>query len=245
MVKWNSYADAIYPMSRVVLTGDMIQVSEDGTVATTLNIPSTVYLEGNKEHCVVVGSNATDFTLWASRLGEVDVTSLALPESQQVPILASSWFYVQVSKWSNLDTNQYEDLKFRLNRANFIEEGTVSFFNPDLSVGNRQVATLEDSLEINSRRIIVGLGTTARNWGELIVAGNTVIQDGSNASGNYVMGLDTATGTMSVTNAGVGLTPSTGFFQYNNVPLTKLTGRGENATANIHKQWCSSCCYNF
>ena len=114
-------------------------------------------------------------------------------------------------------------------------DGTVSFFNPDLTPGNKQVATLKkDSLEMNSRRIIVGLGTTARNWGELIVPGNTVIQDGSNASGNYVMGLGIATGTMSVTNAGLGLTPSTGFFQYNNVPLTKLTGRGENATANIH-----------
>lgn len=87
---------------------------------------------------------------------------------------------------------------------------------------------------MNSRRIIVGLGTTARSWGDDIVAGNTVIQDNSNASGNFVMGLGIATGTMAVTNAGLGLTPSSGFFQYNNVPLTKLTGRGENATANIH-----------
>ena len=50
---------------------------------------------------------------------------------------------------------------------------------------------------MNSRRLIVGLGTVTKNWGTLIVPGNTVIQDGSNASGNYVMGLGIATGTMS------------------------------------------------
>ena len=237
MVNGLPSAEVIYPMSQVVLNGEQIQISEDASVPTTITFPAPVYLEGNKEHCVVVGSNSTDFTLWVSRLGEVDVASLALPESQQVPItkqssLGSMFKSQNGSTWT---PSQYEDLKFSLNRANFVSSGNISFFNPDLSTGNRQVATLKkDSLEMNSRRIIVGLGTTARNWGELIVPGNTVIQDGSNASGNYVMGLGIATGTMSVTNAGLGLTPSTGFFQYNNVPLTKLTGRGENATANIH-----------
>jgi hypothetical protein len=224
-------------MSRVVLTAAEIEVSEDGSIPTTVTFPGPVYLEGNKEHCIVVGSNSTDFTLWVSRLGEVDVSTLALPESQQVPVtkqpsLGSMFKSQNGNTWT---PSQYEDLKFRLNRASFVEEGSISFFNPDLTVGNRQVATLKkDALQINSRRIIVGLGTTARNWGDDIVPGNTVIQDNSNASGNFVMGLGIATGTMAVTNAGLGLTPSSGFFQYNNVPLTKLTGRGENATANIH-----------
>ena len=69
MVNGVPSAEELYPMSQVVLTGDQIEVSEDGTVATTVTFPAPVYLEGNKEHCVVVGSNATDFTLWASRLG--------------------------------------------------------------------------------------------------------------------------------------------------------------------------------
>ena len=98
--------------------------------------------------------------------------------------------------------SQFDDLKFKLNRALFTDRGMVNFFNPDLSEGNRQVATLpKDSLSVSSRRIIVGLGTTAVSWGTEIKPGNTVKQDDSNATGNYVMGLGIATGTMSVTNA--------------------------------------------
>ena len=226
----------IYPFSSVVLEGSDIDVSDDGSVATIVNFPAPVYMEGNKEHCVVVGSNATDFNLWITRQGEVDVASKSLPESQQVPITKQS-FLGSLFKSQNASTwtpSQYEDLKFVVYRANFTPKGQISFFNPDLSVGNKQIPTLkQDSLSISSRKLIVGLGTTAVSWGTEIVPGNTVIQDGSNATGNYVSGLGIATGNMTIINAGLGLTPSSGTYQYNDVSLTKITGFGENATANI------------
>lgn len=230
-------SEEIYPLSHVDLHGSKIRVSEDGSVPTTVFFPAPVYLEGGKDHCIVVGSDVTDFNLWISRLGETDVSTLALPESEQVPVtqqptLGSMFKSQNGRSWT---PSQFDDLKFDLNRAQFVEEGKISFFNPDLTSGNRQVAALQkDSLNVSSRRIIVGLGTTAVSWGTEIEPGNTVIQDDSNATGNYVMGLGIATGTMSVTNAGLGLTPASGFFQYDNVALTKLTGRGQNATANIH-----------
>lgn len=229
----------IYPLSRVILRDTDIKVSDDASVATNITFPAPVYVEGNKEHCIVVGSNTTGFNLWVSRLGEVDVANLALPESEQIPItkqsdLGSLFKSQNTSTWT---PSQYEDLKFDLYRANFVEEGRISFFNPNLDFGNGHIPTLKkDSLESKSRRIIVGLGTTAVGWGTEIVPGNTVIQDDSNASGNYVMGLGIATGTMSIVNAGLGLTPSAGTYQYNGVTLESVTGRGENATANIFVQ---------
>ena len=226
----------IYPLSHVVLKDTDVKVSDDASVATNVTFPAPVYLEGNKEHCIVIGSNTTGFNLWISRLGEVDVANLALPESEQVPItkqsdLGSLFKSQNSSTWT---PSQYEDLKFDLYRANFVEEGTISFFNPDLNNGNSHIPVLKkDSLDVGSRRIIVGLGTTAVGWGTEIVPGNTVTQDDSNATGNYVMGLGIATGTMSIVNAGLGLTPSAGTYQYDGVTLESLTGRGENATANI------------
>jgi hypothetical protein len=227
----------VYPFSHVVLEGHTIQTSDDASVPTRISFPAPVYLEGNKEHAFVIGSNSTAFRVWISRLGEVDIANQTLPESEQIPIqkqptLGSLFKSQNASTWT---PSQYEDLKFTLYRSSFVSEGSVSFFNPNLSLGNNQIARLKkDSLEITSRKIIVGLGTTAVGWGTEINPGNTVIQDDSNASGNYVTGLGIATGTMSIVNAGLGLTPSSGFYGFNNVSLTSLTGNGQNATADIH-----------
>ena len=229
----------IYPLSHVVLRDTDIKVSDDASVATNITFPAPVYVEGNKEHCIVIGSNTTGFNLWISRLGEVDVANLSLPESEQVPItkqsdLGSIFKSQNTSTWT---PSQYEDLKFDLYRANFVEQGSISFFNPDLNAGNGHIPTLKkDSLDITSRRIIVGLGTTMVGYGTEISPGNTVIQDDSNASGNYVAGLGIATGTMSVINAGLGLTPSSGTYQYDGITLTSVTGNGQNATADIFVQ---------
>ena len=230
-------ADDVYPMSNVVVQGADIETSEDASIPTVVTFPAPIYLEGNKEHCLVIGSRSTAFNLFVSRLGEVDVSSLENPESEQIPITQQSTlgslFKSQNSRtWT---PSQYEDLKYSLNRAEFADNGFISFFNPDLSRGNDQVANLkQDSLQGSSRSIIVGLGTITAGFGTEIVPGNTVKQDNSTGTGNYVMGLGIATDTMSIINPGLGLTPSSGFFQYDYVPLTKVTGMGQNATANIH-----------
>lgn len=78
------------------------------------------------------------------------------------------------------------NLKFKLNRANFVGAGNINFYNPNLSVGNNQVATLvKDSLEVTSKKVKVGIGTTIAN-SLLPTLGNTIIQQNSNATGNFV-----------------------------------------------------------
>ena len=56
---------------------------------------------------------------------------------------------------------------------------------------------------------------------------------GSNASGNYVGSGGTATGNLTITNAGFGYTPSSGSQVYSNVSLNAITGTGKNGTVNI------------
>lgn len=225
----------VYPFSEVVVDSKDILVSTDATVPTRIKFPSPVYLEGQKFHSLVILSNSQEYSVWVSRLGEIDVTTASGPESRQIavtkqPISGGLFKSQNASTWNE---SPYEDLKFTLYRANFTSSsGNFNFYNPDLNLGNKQIATLTpDSLEFTSKRIRVGLGTTVQDTN--LVFGNTIVQQGSNASGNYVASAGIASGSLGIINSGIGYTPSSGSFTYNSISLTNVTGSGRNATANI------------
>ena len=92
---------------------------------------------------------------------------------------------------------------------------------------------MPDPLEIGSRTIRVALGSTVVDSYEI---GNTFSQLGTNATGNLVGTAGSVTGTLTVSNAGIGYTPGNGSFTFNGVNLITLTGRGRGATANISIQ---------
>ena len=74
-------------------------------------------------------------------------------------------------------------------RADFIENGSVEFYSPELNEGNGQIPTLlPQPINLTSKQVRVGLGTTVADVYEI---GNTFTQQGTNASGNLV---GTATG---------------------------------------------------
>lgn len=221
----------VHPLSEVVVEPKDINISEDATVPTVIRFPSPVYLKGGAEHALVIMSESNEYNVWISRLGEIDVTSKTLPESQQIvvtqqPLLGSLFKSQNGSTW---DPSQYEDLKFTLFKAKFTKTtGDINFYNPELNVGNKQIANLViDAFDLTSRRIRVGLGSTVRDSN--LVFGNTIIQENSDASGVFVGRAGVATGNLNIINDGTGYV--TGY--YGNVPLINVTGTGKNATANI------------
>ena len=227
----------ILPFSEVSLDPDKINLSEDGTVATTFTFSSPVYLEGQTEYAMILLSHSTDYTVYISRLGEADITTLGGGESDQVivseqPLLGSLFKSQNASVWT---PSQYEDLKFKLYRANFKQTGSVSFFNPQLpdSLG----AIDPNGLSLEPRQIRVGLGTTVNDniatIPERLTLGNTVKQLSIGAQGTLVALAGSATGDLSLTNVGAGYTPSSGGFTYTGVALTAITGKGINGTADI------------
>lgn len=224
----------IYPFSEVVIDAKDVNISDDASVPTTVSFESPVYLAGKQYHSVVLLSASNEYTAWISRLGEVDITTASQVESKQVivtsqPLLGSLFKSQNGTTWN---PSQYEDLKFILYRAVFNANGSFNFYNPILDITSSQTPTLlKDSLEISSRKIRVGLGTTVQDAG--LTIGNTVVQFNSNASGVYVGSAGTATGNLTITNSGIGYTPSLGSLTYNNVSLLNVTGSGRNATANI------------
>jgi len=224
----------VYPFSQVVLYPDQINVSDDASVPTFINFQSPVYLEGNKEHCLVVLSNSTEYSVWISRLGEVDISTAGGAESAQV-FVSSHTFLGSMFKSQNASTwtaSQYEDIKFNLYTARFDSEGSISFFSPELTENNRQIATLKkDSLQLTSRKLRVGLGTVINDSN--LTIGNQITQANSNANGTYVGAGGSATGNLNIINSGIGYTPSIGSLTYNNISLSPVTGSGRDAKASI------------
>ena len=226
----------VYPFSEVVLDPSQVNVSSSASIPTRFTFPSPVYLTGDTFHSIVLLSNSEKYNVWVSELGQVDVTSTVSGlEANQIvvnkqPLLGGLFKSQNASTWNE---QPLDDLKFTLYRANFkSSSGSVSFYNPELSKGNSQIATLlKDSLEMSSRKIKVGIGTTLQEPN--LTYGNTIIQNSTGAYANYISESGIANGDLQIINSGIGYTPSSGSFIYSDVLLTSVTGDGINATANI------------
>lgn len=221
-----------YPNSEVVLLPSQVSTSNDGTAATRVTFNSPVYLSGETFHCVCVLSNSDQYLVHIARLTEIDngiVASKSVFATRQP--LSGSFFKSQNGQtWTPIQT---DDLKFTLYRANFkASQGDINFYNAELGEYNQQIARLSPNpLEFSSRKLRIGLGSTILPTN--LTIGNVISQISASGQGNYVGAAGSATGTLSIINAGIGYTPSSGSLTYNNVPLTSLTGSGRNATANI------------
>jgi hypothetical protein len=225
----------ILPFSEVFVYPNEINPSDNSSIATTIQFPSPIYLNGEDEYALVLLSDSNQYKVWISRFGEIDITTRSGPESRQIivseqPNLGSLFKSQNGSTW---DPSQYEDLKFTLYKAKFTSrEGIVNFFNPNLSIGNKQTANLlNDSLELNSKIIRVGLETTVQDG--QIEFGNTIVQNSTNSSANYIAAAGSAVGSLQIINPGIGYTPSLGSFTYTDVRISPITGNGSNGRVNI------------
>ena len=217
----------VIPFSEVDLEPSDITISNDGSVGTTFNFKSPVYLEGGIEYCMVLLSDSAQYSVYISRVGEVDLITGTFISQQ--PTLGSLFKSQNASTW---EPSQWEDLKYTLYRADFATTGSIEFYNPQLDEGNKQIAhLLSDPLQLTGRKIKVGIGSTLNDTD--LTVGNTVLQHGSSATGTYVGNAGIATGTLNIINAGIGYTPLTGTYQFDQVPLTNVTASGEDAVADI------------
>ena len=216
----------ILPFSEIVLDPEDIQISADGSVATNIQFDAPVYLQGGTEYAICLASNSTKYSVYISRIGENDILTDTFISNQ--PYLGSLFKSQNASTW---EPSQWEDLKFTMYRADFLESGSIEFYSPELTEGNSQIPRLlPDPINFTSRQIRVGLGTTVSDSFE---NGNTFTQLGTTATGNLVGTAGSAIGDLTISNAGIGYTPSDGSFTFSGVSLVTITGNGRGATADI------------
>jgi hypothetical protein len=217
----------VIPFSEIVIEPNQVQISGDGSLATPIVFKAPVYLEGGKEYCMCLASNSTKYSVYISRIGENDLLTQTFISNQ--PYLGSLFKSQNASTW---EASQWEDLKFTLYRADFITTGTVEVYSPELSEGNRQIAKLmPNSLNFDSKKVRISLASTINDSNFII--GNTVLQSGTNASGNYVGAAGSAIGALNIINAGIGYTPSSGIATFTGINLQTITGKGTGAVGSI------------
>ncbi len=73
-----------------------------------------VYLQNNTEYALVVETDSIEYELWASQLGEIEISTSNIVTTQ--PALGSVYKSQNTDDWSE---DLYEDLKFVLHRAEF------------------------------------------------------------------------------------------------------------------------------
>jgi hypothetical protein len=220
----------ILPFSEVELIPENINLSEDGTVATTVTFESPVYLEGLREYAIVILSDSNEYNVWISQLGEFDVSTLSSEKNQSLvttqSLLGSLFKSQNASTWT---PSQYEDLKFELYRCEFVSSGFTQLFNSNLSESKE--VTINNPLNTISQRVIVGFANTFTN--DEVSIGLTAVNSGVNASdeasGIIVAFGSSIAGELTITNPGSGYTNGT----FSGVTLNSLSGDGLNATADI------------
>ena len=233
----------ILPFSVVVLDPSEVNVSEDASIPTTFTFDSPVYLTGEHEYALVLVTPSENYNCWISRMGEVDISTVGLPDEQQVlisqqPYLGSLFKSQNGTTW---DPSQYEDMKFLIRRAVFNTSPSIGrFFNSELATGNDEVPTLaENSITSLSKKAIVGLGTPISNTLTAgLVPGVKISQfDNLNASATLIntAGIATINGSNDVTiiNPGAGYTPSNGVLTYSDIPMVTQTGEGTGIIGDV------------
>ena len=129
----------ILPFSDVTLTPSQVQLSETGAVATKFTFRAPVYIPQSIEHCFVILSDSNTYQVWISRMGDLDITGdRTISEQPYAGVLFKSQ---NASTWT---ADQYEDLKFNINKATFANSanGQLVLNNAGLGVGNGGILNL-------------------------------------------------------------------------------------------------------
>jgi hypothetical protein len=228
----------ILPFAEVVLEPDKINISQDASVPTTFTFPAPVFLEGFNDYAIVLISNSNDYNVWISRMTETDVSTRNKPEAEKIivsqqPSLGSLFKSQNGATW---EPSQLEDLKFVLHRAEFKSQtGSFRFYNPDLGVGNRQIASLRPNpIVAYSKKVLVGMsGSLTSTDISNLIPGTTILQSNyPSFSGKLssIVGTIGIGSELNITNAGVGYTTNA---TYSNATITTINGRGSGAKVNL------------
>ena len=229
-------SQVVQDYAQVELFPDQITTSTDASIATNVKFPSPVYLQPNTEYAIVVLAPTSDnYELWCARMGEKTVNTQDLPNPENVLVTrqytGGSLFKSQNGTiWT---ASQFEDLKFKLYKANFTSNsGTVTFYNPSLGSEDDNVPNLNvNPVKTLPRKLRVGVTTESTSTAVLskLIPGTKINKTGSSGPYGYIENIGSKISTVSTSNVGSGY--STGTFT--SVPLYSITGSGSGAQATV------------
>jgi hypothetical protein len=223
--------------ARAVVNPSDINISDNAEIPTRVKFPSPVYLEPEREYCIVLLAPTTNlYEAWIAQMGERTVNTQSLPDAESVVVtrqyVGGSLFKSQNGTiWT---PSQFEDLKFKLRKAQFsTTAGSAFFYNPKLETNSGIIERLlPNAIKTLPRKLKVGI-TTTTNASTIAKLGLGVqVSDSTLATAiqGYIEQVGGPIDTAAITNAGVGFKASQ---TYNNVPLYAISGRGTGATMTV------------
>jgi hypothetical protein len=219
----------------VTLRPSEVNISSDASIATKVTFDEPIYLPPGREYAVVIISeNSDQYEMWTAVMGEKTVNTKNLPDVNAVTYskqfaMGSLFKSQNGSIWT---ANQYQDLKFKLYKAQFIQNqpGTAFFYNPTLDESNGYVQRLGNNpLTTLPRTGSLGITTTTNST---LIANLSKGRKIADIAKNYVYGYIVGTGS---SIASVGLTTGGKNYTTSVSPVStfNIVGNGSGLTLNI------------
>lgn len=217
----------------VVVRPEQINTSDNASVPTKITFPFPIYLPPGQEYAIVILSPQSDsYELFIAEMGE---KTLNPGVSVNEVIYNRQWAMGSLFKSQNgsiWTANQYQDLKFKLYKAQFTTTpGTVFFYNPTLDTSNGYVKTLlSDPITTLPKKLKVGITTVqSTNTGTLAILNSGRLVGESNKTYNY--GTIVSTGS-SATSVAIS-TAGSNYTTQSNVETYSISGEGTGLRVNI------------
>ena len=222
----------VVPFAETEIDPDDINLSDDGSASTEFKFKAPVYLQSGYEYALVLLAGKTlDYLTFINRIGEIDLITQALNSSQ--PTLGSLFKSQNNKTWT---PSQYEDLKFKLNKAVFVANTPSSLLlrNSKLPLG---VIRKENPVVGFSKRVSIKLSSaSSATFAQGEEVRQTTATGVVNTGKIFTTGGPLATGTSKLTIvrdgegiSGIGLTTGT----FSNVSVSALTGSGTGAIVSV------------
>ena len=217
----------VVPFAETKINPEDVNLSDDGSAVTTFSFKSPVYLQSGYDYALVlIAPKTSAYLAFINRMGESDLITQGLNSTQ--PTLGSLFKSQNNSTWT---PSQYEDLKFKLNKANFVTNTPSSFllYNSELPLGKIKKTNPVVGF---SKRVSIKLSTpstvTLSAGDEIQQTVSTVVNTGRIVKTGGPLG--TANNKLTIIpSTGIGLTDG----PYPNIAFTSLTGDGSGAIANV------------
>jgi hypothetical protein len=135
----------VLPFSETIVYPSSINISDDGSTATSISFDSPVFLDSG-EYALILMAESINYRVWISQIGEADVlTKSIISEQPYIGVLFKSQ---NATTWS---PDQYQDLKFTLYRAVFdtTVTSTIEFIANTTTSSYGSIRLGPNSLEVS------------------------------------------------------------------------------------------------
>ena len=217
-VENGSPTKTVVPGSVVTVPSSLVNVSTDSTVPTRFTFNRPVYLSDKNEYAFVVKSFSQKYFVWVSRLGETDTaTGFVIDKQPNVGVLFKS---ANLSTWIS---DQYEDIKFVLNRAQFTPNQTFTAVLNNKSIPSARLSNNPIYFSENSSVVKIFQPNHGMHVTQSRVKLDNIVSDTSNA--RLAAGISTTNQSiqiLDVTGASFDASTIEGWSKINNLPISSI-----------------------